>query len=326
MKIVYLGLVKNPHPWYRDFVEANQGRHLVHFYDPDQPTAEQFEGASVVVDAAGLVGDRDLIDAASTAGVRLWQIQAVGTDNVDFPYFAQKGIPVAKMPGSTSGNGLAEHALFLMFCVTKNLHDTDRCVRSGVFAEYVNDELEGKTLTIIGLGASGSKLARKATGLDMRVMAVDIIEVPGERLKELGVDFFGGPADLDRVLKEADYLSLHTPLTSQTRHLIDARALGLMKPTAILINVARGGLVDQEALTDVLKSGRLRGAGLDVFETEPVDPKHPLLHMDQVVATSHIAGGTTGTSRRRATEALENIDRIAEGHPPLNLVSGADPV
>ncbi len=326
MKIVYLGLVKNPHPWYQDFLDANQGRHLVHFYDPDQAAAKQFEGASVVVDAAGLVGDRELIDAASTAGVRLWQIQGVGIDDVDFPYFAQKGIPVAKMPGSTSGNGLAEHALFLMLCVTKNLHDTARCVRSGVFAEYVNDELEEKTLAIIGLGASGSKLARKATGLGMRVMAVDIIDMPGERLKELGVDFFGGLAYLDRLLKEADYLSLHTPLTSETRHLINARALGLMKPTAILINVARGGLVDQEALTDALKSGRLRGAGLDVFETEPVDPKHPLLHMDQVVATSHIAGGTTGTSRHRATEALANIDRIAEGLPPLNQVSGVDPV
>ncbi len=326
MKIVYLGLVKNPHPWYQDFLEANQGRHVVHFYDPDQPTAEQFAGASVVVDAAGLVGDRELIDAASTAGVRLWQVQGVGIDDVDFPYFAQKGIPVAKMPGSTSGNGLAEHALFLMFCVTKNLHDTDRCVRSGVFAEYVNDELEGKTLAIIGLGASGSKLAPKAAALGMRVVAVDIIDIPAERLKQLGVDFFGGPDDLDRLLKEADYLSLHTPLTSQTRHSIDARALSLMKPTAILINVARGGLVEQEALTDALKSGRLRGAGLDVFETEPVDPKHPLLHMNQVVATSHIAGGTTGTSRHRATAALENIDRIAKGQPLLNLISGADAV
>ena len=244
---------------------------------------------------------------------------------MDFSYFAQKGIPVAKMPGSTSGNGLAEHALFLMLCVIKNLHDTARCVRSGVFAEYVNDELEGKTLAIIGLGASGSKLARKATGLGMRVIAIDIIDIPDERLKELGVDFFGGPADQDRLLKEADYLSLHTPLIPQTRHLINGRALGLMKPTAILINVARGGIVDQEALTDALESGRLRGAGLDVFETEPVDPKHPLLHMDRVVATSHIAGGTTGTSRHRATAALENIDRIAQGHPPLNLVSGVDP-
>lgn len=125
-------------------------------------------------------------------------------------------------------------------------------------------------------------------------------------------EFIGMPADLDQVVSEADFLSLHLHITSETRHIIDARRLELMKPTACLINVARGALVDEEALLQ----GRLGGAGLDTFATEPPDPNLPVYQLPNVVATPHIAGVTDGTARRRADASAENVGRIAQGLKP----------
>jgi phosphoglycerate dehydrogenase-like enzyme len=157
--------------------------------------------------------------------------------------------------------------------------------------------------------------------MGMRIMALDVADIPAAVRQECHVEFFGDLRQLDRVLAEADYLSLHTPLTKATRHLIDRRALGLMKPTAVLINVARGPLVDEAALIAALQAGRLRGAGLDVFEREPVDPDNPLLKMDNVVATQHVAGTTFGTGRRRGQACADNVVRIAQGLPPLHQVT-----
>jgi phosphoglycerate dehydrogenase-like enzyme len=123
------------------------------------------------------------------------------------------------------------------------------------------------------------------------------------------------------VLAEADYVSLHAPLTSKTRHLINKRALGLMRPTAVLLNVARGEIVDQPALVEALQAGKIRGAGLDTFAHEPLDPSHPLLQMANVIATPHIAGGTRGTLRRRTAAAAENIFRTAKELPPLYQIT-----
>src|SRR5205807_272862 len=173
-------------------------------------------------------------------------------------------------------------------------------VRSKVFYTPANDELEGKTLGIIGLGASGRELARRAWAMGMRVLAVDVVEISQAVRQECHLEFFGDLSQLNRVLAESDYLSLHIPLTKTTRYLIDRRALGLMKPTAVLINVARGPIVDEAALVEALQAGRIKGAGLDVFEREPLDPEHPLLHMENVITTQHVAGTSTGTSKRRA--------------------------
>ena len=130
----------------------------------------------------------------------------------------------------------------------------------------------------------------------------------------------GTPDDLDRVVAESDFLSLHLHLTQETRHVIDARRLALMKPTASIINVARGELVDEEAMHEALLAGRLGGAGLDVFATEPPDPTLPVYQLPNVVATPHISGATDGTSRRRAGAVAENVNRIAQGLPPLYRV------
>jgi phosphoglycerate dehydrogenase-like enzyme len=210
-----------------------------------------------------------------------------------------------------------------MLCLTKNLNASTDNIKSGVFYHPTNEELEGMTLGLIGFGASGRALAKRARGFGMRLMAIDAADIPQAERAEFALDFFGGPSEIDNVLREADFVSVHTPLISTTRHLIDRRALSLMKPSAVFINVARGEIVDQAALIEALQAQKIGGAGLDTFAHEPLDPQHPLLHMKNVIATPHIAGGTRGTSRRRTKAAAENVFRLAQGLPPLYQVTSA---
>ena len=192
--------------------------------------------------------------------------------------------------------------------------------RAGKPQRLVCQELAGLTLGLVGFGASARELAQRAWSLGMRIMAIDIVEFPQAVLNKYHVEFFGKPAQLDRVLAAADYLSLHLHLHAKTRKMIDERALDLMKPSAVLINVARGGLVDEAALSEALQTRRIRGAGLDVFKDEPPDPAHPMLQMDNVIATAHTAAYTLETEQRRSAHAAENVARLAQGLPPLDLV------
>jgi phosphoglycerate dehydrogenase-like enzyme len=323
MKILFIPFSTILHPWYDDFVTALGGQHSVELYDATKPVADQFHGVGVVVDQGGW-GTRQMIDAAHSAGVKLWQILGTGLDHVDVAYYLQKGMPLANTPGPFSAIGLAEHALFLMLFFVKNFYAGQHSLKSQVICDPLNDELYGKTVGLVGLGASGRALAKRAAAMGMRTMAIDAIDVPQAVREELRLDFFGDPSQLDRILSEADFISLHVPLTSKTRHLIDRRALSLMKPTAVLINVARGEIVDEAALIEALQAHRIRGAGLDVFAHEPLEPSHPFLQFDNVVATPHVAGVTTGTSRRRGQACAENVSRIAQGLPPLYRVTSAE--
>jgi D-3-phosphoglycerate dehydrogenase / 2-oxoglutarate reductase len=321
MKILYIGFRDLVYPMYDDFREAVGNKYAVSLYDPKSSISDQFGDVQVVVDQGGW-GSRDMIDAAKV--VKLWQVIGTGLDHLDVRYILDKKIPLANTPGTFSGIALAEHALFLMFCFAKNLHLSVNNIRSGVFYHPMNEELEGKTLGLVGFGASGRELAKRATALNMRIMAVDAFPVSPSVLSEYKVDFFGTSEDIDKLLAEADYISLHVPITSKSRHLINKRAFGLMKPTAVLINVARGEIVDQQALVEVLTEGRIRGAGLDTFADEPLDPAHPLIAMSNVVATPHIAGGTRGTIQRRVKAAAENIFRTEKGLPPLYQITAVE--
>jgi phosphoglycerate dehydrogenase-like enzyme len=158
----------------------------------------------------------------------------------------------------------------------------------------------------------------------MHLKAINDQTIPQTELEQLHIESFGETRHLDDVLTEADYVSLHVPLTPRTRHMIDRRALALMKPTAVLINVARGEIVDEVPLTEALQNRRIAGAGLDVFAVEPVDPAHPLLRLENVIATPHVAGVTSGTSRRRGQALADNVDRVANGLPPLYLVRSVE--
>jgi phosphoglycerate dehydrogenase-like enzyme len=274
----------------------------------------------VVIDLGGFAG-HELVEAGAAAGARLWQVLGYGLENIDIGHVLDQGLMLAHTPGPTSALALAEHAFFLMLCVEKNLHAGQANLRAGVLWRPFSGELNGQTLAIVGLGASGRELAKRAAVFGMRVVAVDVAEIGPEVLREHGVDFCGNLDALDRILGEADYVSLHVPLTRATHHMIDARVLDLMKPTAVLVNVSRGAVVDERALVDVLRAGRLRGAGLDVLEKEPPPPDHPLLTLDNVVVTPHVAGVSWQTSKRRARVAAENVIRVARGEEPLGLVT-----
>jgi len=318
MKILFIGFRDLVHPCYDDFLEAMADKHEVTLFDPEGHIPEQFGSAQVIVDQGGWAS-HEMVDSAKA--VKLWQVIGTGLDHLDVKYILDKKVPLANTPGVFSGIALAEHALFFMFCFAKNLHLSTSNLRSGVFYHPMNDELEGKTLGLVGFGASGRELAKRAAALGMRVIAIDALPTAPEILREHHIDFFGKPEEIDKLLAEADYVSLHTPLTSKTRHLINQRALGRMKPTAVLINVARGEIVDQSALLEALETGTIRGAGLDTFAHEPIDPSDPILKMSNVVATPHIAGGTRGTLKRRTKAAAENVFRLEKGLPPLYQVT-----
>lgn len=326
MRVLYIPIPEIMHPWYDDFLRAIGDRHEVRLYDFSRPINEQFKGIGAVVELGGSLQTREMVDTALAEGVRLWQISGAGLNQLaaGVAYFLEKGMPLAHTPGPFSGIALAEHALFLMLLFAKNFAAGQRSLRAKILCQPLNHELWGKTLGLVGLGASGRELAKRAWAMGMRVMAIEKEEVPPATLKELHIDYVGAPSRLSEVLREADYLSLHVPLTSETRHMIDRRVFERMKPTAVLINVARGEIVDESALTEALQSRRIAGAGLDVFAVEPVDPEHPLLRLENVIATPHVAGVTSGTSRRRGQALADNVDRVAKGLPPLYQVKSIE--
>jgi D-3-phosphoglycerate dehydrogenase / 2-oxoglutarate reductase len=324
MKVLFLGQPHNLEPWFGDVVRAVGEAHVVALYDESAPVHAQLQDVAVVIDQGGSVGSRAMVETAARAGVRLWQVLGTGMDNVDIDHILDQGLTLANTPGSFSSVALAEHALFLMLYFAKNFRESQDNMRRGVFYRPMNDELAGSPLGLVGLGASGQELASRARAFGMRISGIDVQPPAPEVLEPLGITYLGGPDSLHTLLKESDYVSVHVPLTRRTRHMIDARALAQMRPESVLIDVARGEIVDHEALVDALRKRSLRGAGIDVFAHEPLPPDDPLLALDNVVLTPHLAGVTYGTSRRRADAVAENVRRTAAGLPPLYAVSRPD--
>jgi phosphoglycerate dehydrogenase-like enzyme len=324
VKVLYVSPERLLDPCYYDFVAAAGAAVSSSVMEPEAPVGTQFDGVEVVVEQAGGYSTNEMWDAAAAAEVKLWQLTCTGVDNIEVASFQQRGIPLACMRGP-GAIPMAEHALTLMLAVAKELGVSRRNLDSRRFGRPMTSELFGKTLGLVGVGASGRELARRCSALGMRVVGVDRVEVPRAVQEGLGIEFVGGPDRLDWLLQEADYLSLHVPLNTTTRGLIDRRRLSLMKPGATLVNVARGALVDEDALAEALREGRLAGAGLDVFSDEPFDVDHPLLQLDNVIATPHNGAITREQSVRHAEVILEQVDRVAQGLPPLHLVTDAAP-
>jgi D-3-phosphoglycerate dehydrogenase len=210
--------------------------------------------------------------------------------------------------------------MMFILMLTRYWHTASGNLQRGVCFKPFGRSLEGLRLGIIGFGSSGQELARRAKGFGLKVEAIDIVRPEDKVLDELGVEFFAGPEKIDEVIGRCDFVSLHLHLTDETRGLIDARRIGMMKRNACIINVARGGLVDEEAMHKALLEGKLGGAGLDVFTQEPPDLSQEVYQLPNVVLTPHIAGVTDATARGRASVALENVNRIAEGKEPLYRV------
>jgi len=300
------------HPWMDDFVTALDGACEVALFDPSRPVREQFDGARVVVDLCGFA-PHELIDAGSEAGVKLWQVLGYGLDHIDVAHVHARGIPLAHTPGACTEVALAEHVFHLMLTVTRQYRESRRVLASAQYGGPFSDELDGKTLGIVGFGASGLAVARRALAFGMRVVAVDAVHPAAGDPDAAACDYLGALDALDDLLRASDFVSLHLPLTEETRHVLDARALALMKPTAVVLNVARGALIDTAALVDALAAGGLRGAGLDVFEDEPLPPDHALAGIEGVFLTPHVAGLTWETSRRRGRFAADNVLRVLGG-------------
>jgi phosphoglycerate dehydrogenase-like enzyme len=304
-------------PWGRDVLEAVGQRHAIRVYDPEAPVS-QLAAADVVIDHGGAAGTREQADAARR--VRLWQILGTGFDHFDVEYWRGAGIPVANCPGTLTAGALADHAMLLLLLLARRFAETSARLAQGRFYEPAGTELAGLRLLVVGLGASGRELARRARGFGMEVAAIDVRPLERERA-ELGLAFAGGPDALEPQLALADVVSLHLHLDAATRHTLDARRLALLRPSAFVLNVSRGELVDEAALVAALTRGHLGGAGLDVFAEEPLPSDSPLLSLPNVVATPHVAGVTLQASRRRAAAAAANVDRIAAGLPPLHRIA-----
>jgi len=244
----------------------------------------------------------------------------VGYDNIDVAACTRRGIPVTNTPDVLTET-TADLAFVLLMAAPRRLVECDRYVREGKW-QYSKWEMlwgtdiYGKTLGVYGLGRIGKAVAGRARGFSMRVLYHDVVRPAPALEQELGVQFVGR----ETLLREADYLTLHVPLTPETHHLIGARELALLKPTAFLINAARGKCVDEAALVEALESKRLAGAGLDVFENEP--HVHPaLLNMPNVVLAPHVGSATAQTRLAMAMLAAENLLAALDGRRPPNLVN-----
>ncbi len=305
-------------PWGQDVIAAIGDRHELRIFDQRQPLAPQFAGVDVVIDHGGSVGTRAMLAAATSA--RLWQVLGTGLDHFDLAYWHSQNMPVANCPGPFSASALGECALMFILMLARQYPAALANLKAGRYYDPLGRELDGLKLGLVGFGASAQALARRARPFGLQLSAIDVRPVGADEMRDYGLAFAGQPEELDRVIAESDILSLHLHLTPETRGLIDARRLALMKPSAYLINVARGALVDEPALVQALLAGRLGGAGVDVYSQEPPDLASPLFNLPNVIATPHIAGMTDGTSRKRARCAADNVDRLAAGLEPLYLV------
>ncbi|KYH40243.1 MAG: glyoxylate reductase [Candidatus Bathyarchaeota archaeon B26-2] len=264
--------------------------------------------------------DEEVIEAAGEKLKVISQV-AVGYDNIDVEAATRRGIYVTNTPGVLTDT-TADFAFALLMATARRIPEADKYVREGKWKipwglmMFLGQDVWGKTIGIIGLGRIGSAVAKRAKGMNMRVLYYDVYR--NENLeKELGVEY----VDLETLLRESDFVTIHVPLLPSTYHLINEERLRLMKRNAVLVNTSRGPVVDEEALYKALKEGWIWAAGLDVWTEEPTDPENPLLKLDNVVATPHIASASIETRTKMALMAVENIIAALEGRTPPNLVN-----
>ena len=238
--------------------------------------------------------------------VSIW---GTGTDNVDLDAAGRHGVTVCNTPG-VNARAVAEHALALMLAAARRIPRVDREMREGRWPRELLTQLLGKTLGVFGVGTIGARVVELGRAIGMSVMAWSL-QGDAARVAALGAR----PAGKEEILREADVVSLHLRLIPETRGFLGRKELALMKRTAILINTARGALVEREALLEALEQRRIAGAGLDVFHDEPIKPGDPLLRLDNVVLSPHNAGQTPEVIRDGLLRAVENIENYLAGRP-----------
>lgn len=252
---------------------------------------------------------RDIIERAER--LKVIGRAGIGVDNIDVDAASEKGIYVVNSPtGST--RSVAELTFALMFALARHIHRADATMRQGIWAKkkLKGIELLGKTLGLIGSGNIAREVAKMANCLGMKVLVYSP-HCTQEKASEMGAEL----KSLEDIFRESDFVSLHIPKTEETYHMVDERLLSLMKPTAYLINVARGGVVDEDALYKVLKEGKIAGAALDVYEKEPPE-KSPLFELENVVFTPHIGAATKEGQIRAGVICAEQILKVLDGKEP----------
>lgn len=277
---------------------------------------EMRDAHAVVVRLAKL--DRNVIEQSEN--LLVIAKHGVGYDNINVEVATQKRIPVVNTPEANT-ESVAEHNLGLILSLSKKICAFDRALRLGRYEEkenYIGIELKDKKLGVIGMGKIGSETAYKCkTAFNMDIIAYDPY-VPKEKLEEFGYSKKGKLSDL---LQESDYVVICVPLAKETTNLIGLKELELMKADAFLINCSRGGIVDESVLYDYLLKKKIAGAALDVFSQEPPPSDHPLLSLDNFIATPHIAGLTLESTRRMSVTLSEDILRVFQGEKPRYLVN-----
>lgn len=291
---------------------------LIESDDPAEARAKLAEAEFVLIADWALTGD----DLEAAPRLRFVQHQGVGYERIDTAALAARKIPLCLCPAGTA-TGVGEHTLLLILALLKQVVVAHNALVEGRWLQWAlrpsTRDLEGKTVGLIGFGRTGRATARRLCGFGVRLLAHDpYITLTPEERAELDVEL----VDRDRLLREADIVCCHVPLTAETRHLINRETLALMKPSAYVINVSRGGVVHQDALAEALRARRIAGAGLDVFSPEPLPPGHPLTTLDNVVLTPHVAAGTLDAFRAKMRFAFANMRRFAQGEPPLERVPG----
>lgn len=256
--------------------------------------------------------DAEVMDAAGS-NLKVISNHAVGYDNIDLQAARQRGIQVGNTPGILT-DATADFAFALLLAAARRVVDGERMVRQGRWKTWgpsilLGPDLVGATLGIVGFGRIGQALARRARGFDMRILYSD----PSAR--DAYPELNATRVELESLLRQSDFVSLHTPLTPETFHLIDAQALALMKPSAILVNTARGGVIDQSALLQALQEKRIFAAALDVTQPEPLPMDSPLLQLDNLIITPHIASASYHSRDQMAVLSAQNLLAGLRGEP-----------
>ncbi|MHB1005053.1 MAG: hydroxyacid dehydrogenase [Chloroflexota bacterium] len=263
---------------------------------------------------------RQLMEAAPS--LKVIGKHGVGVDNIDIPAATALGIPVFSTPG-TNSEGVAEMALALMLALARRLSQAHSAVVENRYvagrAAYLAVELEGQTLGLVGVGRIGSRLAQMCTAaLGMRVLAYDpYVSTP----PSIGTGKIEMITDLTDVLRQADFVSVHVPLTPETRGIIGGPQLARMKSTAYLVNTSRGAVVDEEALAVALRGKVIAGAGIDVFAQEPTPAQHPLFGLDNIILSPHIGGQTAESMQKMARVVVEGVLAGMRGERPANVLN-----
>lgn len=256
--------------------------------------------------------DTELLAAAPA--LKAISTMSVGYDHIDVQACAARGIPVGYTPDVLT-DATADHAFALLLAAARRIPEGERYVHSGQWGPWKPDlllgqQVSGATLGIIGFGRIGQAVAKRAKGFDMRVLAYG-----GRNLESAAAAYGAQPVSLETLFEESDFISIHVSLSSETYHLIGKRELSLMKKTAILVNTARGGVLDHQALYDALKGGAIAAAALDVTEPEPINPDHPLLTLENCLIVPHIASATYQTRERMALLAVDNLLAALHNQP-----------